>query len=310
LLLSVIIPTRNRAALLSRLLDSLMNQVRGRFEWEILIVDNASTDQTPQVARQYQKSSPIPIRYLQEPRLGLVYGRHCGIAESNGEILGFLDDDMHLAPTWVLGHEHIAFGHSEAVVGRILPDIEGPIPLWLQKYLRGGTLPYLGLLDLGTVKKIVRPTYVFGGNCFLPKPLIYSLGGFHPDGVPKGASRYRGDGETGLMIKFENSGFRSLYDPRATAYHIIGADRLTIEYFCARAFNQGISDSYTHIRNDLSIRYWRSSLTRVRLICSALIGDSVQAMVRSSYWAGYRYHQTEVQADPDLYQWVKKDTYF
>ena len=131
---------------------------------------------------------------------------------------------------------------------------KGPFHCGSKNTSAGGTLPISGLLDLGTVKKIVRPTYVFGGNCFLPKSLIYSLGGFHPDGVPKGSSRYRGDGETGLMIKFENSGFRSLYDPRATAYHIIGADRLTIEYFCIRAFNQGISDSYTHIRNDLSIR--------------------------------------------------------
>ena len=51
-------------------------------------------------------------------------------------------------------------------------------PAWLTKFHKGGSLGYLGLLDLGPVEKVVAPDYVFGGNCFLPKHLVFSLGDF------------------------------------------------------------------------------------------------------------------------------------
>ena len=104
--LSVIIPTHNRAPLLSRLLDSLP-QDPVPFDWEIVVVDNNSSDLTPKVVKRFQGFSAISIRYFLEPRIGLVYGRHRGAEESKGEILGYLDDDMHVSPTWLLGHEKI-----------------------------------------------------------------------------------------------------------------------------------------------------------------------------------------------------------
>jgi hypothetical protein len=113
---------------------------------------------------------------------------------------------------------------------------------------RGGVFGYLTLLDLGTVAKPVDPAYVWGANFFLPRQLVFDLGGFHPDAVPSDLLHYRGDGESALMWKFKQAGLRSYYDPMATVFHVIGADRLTLEYICQRAYNQGISASFTQIR--------------------------------------------------------------
>ncbi len=310
MLLSVIIPTRNRAHYLPRLIGSLLKQNPVPFEWEVIVVDNASSDATAATVNRFQDSSAVSIRYVHEPRIGLVYGRHRGANEAKGVILGYLDDDMHLSPDWIMGHERISRGHGDAVVGRILPEWETDPPDWFTYLQNGGLLSYLGLLDLGPSERAVAPKYVFGGNCFLPKHLVFSLGGFHPDGVPISQLRYRGDGETGLMAKFESAGLKSYYDPRATAYHIIGPARLTIEYFCSRAFNQGISDSYTHLREDRRELYWRAFLKQFKSIRDRMSGNRVMAQIRKAYWEGYQFHQREVKADPDLYKWVKKESYF
>jgi glycosyltransferase involved in cell wall biosynthesis len=249
-LLSVIIPTRNRAQRLADLLDSLAAQEPVPFEWEVIVVDNASTDATAEVARQKSENLPITIRYVLEPRLGLHHGRHRGAKEAQGTFLGYLDDDTIVAPSWVQGVRLLVQGQADAVVGRILPQWEAEPPGWLQAMIqaRGGVFDYLTLLDLGTVAKPVDPAYVWGANFFLPRQLVFDLGGFHPDAVPSDLLHYRGDGESALMWKFKQAGLRSYYDPMATVFHVIGADRLTLEYICQRAYNQGISASFTQIR--------------------------------------------------------------
>jgi glycosyltransferase involved in cell wall biosynthesis len=248
MLLSVIIPTRNRAQYLANLLDSLAGQEPVPFEWEVIVVDNASTDDTAAMTQQKSQTLPIPIRYVLETRLGLHQGRHRGAREAHGKYVGYLDDDMVLARTWVQGVQFVAQGKADAVVGRILPKWEAEPPDWLLAMVQNGVYGYLGLLDLGHSAKLVDPAWVWGGNCFLPRELVFDLGGFHPDGMPAELLRYRGDGESALMQKFKQAGLRSYYDPRATVFHVIGADRLTLEYICQRAYNQGISASFTQMR--------------------------------------------------------------
>lgn len=250
MLLSAIIPTRNRAQRLAELLDSLAVQEPVPFEWEVIVVDNASTDATAEVTRQKGENLPITIRYVLEPRLGLHHGRHRGAKEARGTFLGYLDDDTIVASSWIQGVRLLVQGQADAVVGRILPQWEAKPPDWLQAMIqaRGGVFGYLTLLDLGTVAKPVDPAYVWGANFLLPRRLVFDLGGFHPDAVPSDLLRYRGDGESALMRKFKQAGLRSYYDPMATVFHVIGADRLTLEYLCQRAYNQGISDSFTQIR--------------------------------------------------------------
>lgn len=339
MLLSVIIPTRNRAQRLADLLDSLAGQEPVPFEWEVIVVDNASTDATAEVTQQKSETLPITIRHVVEPRLGLHYGRHRGAKEARGKVLAYLDDDMILDRQWIRGTDLLLEDKADAVVGRVLPKWEAEPPGWLaalwSKGEHGSACWYLGLLDLGDLVKPIEPSCVFGGNCFIKKEILYSLGGFHPDAIPSPLLRFRGDGETGLMVKFKQRGLRSFYDPKATAFHIIDANKLTVEYVCSRAYNQGISNSFAQIRAEYGLaqsvtfnssiknRYERhkqmspSEIVRAvgrkaKGVVCGLRRDphaEIRKKIAEAYRAGWQFHQSEVKNDPKLLEYVLKQTY-
>lgn len=326
MLLSVIIPTRNRAERLADLLDSLAAQEPVAFDWEVLVIDNASTDDTASVTRSKADMLPIEIRYIMEPNPGLHQGRHRGAREARGKYLGYLDDDMILAPSWVQGVSLLVEGKADAVVGRILPKWESDPPKWLLDLFEGGTCGYLSILDLGAGIIEVDPSLVFGCNCFLPRDMVFKLGGFHPDGMPPELIKYRGDGETGFFMKFKSKGLRSMYDPQAIAYHIVERQRLTIEYICNRSYSQGISDSFTAIRKSHNERLtgvppegiyakaWRHAGDLKRAIASLAsalgAGGKISRRLNKCYREGFRFHQKELRNDPDLLRWVLKEHYF
>lgn len=336
MLLSVIIPTCNRSKLLADLLDSLCRQDAVSFDWEILVVDNGSTDDTALVVHQKSEVSNIPIKYIFEPRLGLHYGRHRGAKEADGLFLGYLDDDMVLAPTWIQGVNILTQGLTDAVVGRILPQWEGSPPQWLLNMLRRskGIFGYLGILDLGTAGKEIDPGYVFGGNFFISKKHLFELGGFHPDGVPQDKLRYRGDGESALMAKLKQKGYRAYYDPNSTVWHIIGQSRQNIEYICKRAYNQGISDSFTTVRKTFAgnrelkecnffsfiISKFKENpkdfpsklIRRLKRMAISLFPTQrvlIERKISLSYRDGYSFHQAEIRNDPQLLEWVLKKNF-
>ena len=257
-LLSVIIPTRNHAQLVSNLLDTLAVQVTVPFRWEVMVIDNGSIDQTAKKAKEKISSLSIEIRYIYEPRPGLHNGRHRGALEARGRYLAYLDDDVLLTPTWIHGVDKLMSGQAEAVVGRILPKWEIRPPGWLTTLTRGsGYSGYLSLLDMGPRGLYIDPGFVYGNNFFIPAQLVLGMKGFHPDSMPVDQLRYRGDGESALMRIFKEAGLRAWYDPVATVYHCIPRERMSIDYLCKRSYAQGISDSFSKIR---AIQYANTNL--------------------------------------------------
>jgi len=271
--LSVLIPTRNRAALACGLLDSLAQLPAVPWKWEVIVLDNGSTDDTAERVKQKQAELPIDIRYVLEPRPGLHEGRNRGALEARGKYLAYLDDDMVLAPTWLQGVDLLEEGKADAVVGRIVPKWEAPPPQWLTRMFEGGVFGPLALLDLGEFP--IETGHFYGCNLFLPRQTVLDFGGFHPDGMPKELLQYRGDGETGLWLKMKAAGKKLWYAPLAIAYHIVPTERMTLEYMKQRAYNQGISESFSELRmrhglygerpTVLSI-VWRIIRNRVRCI--------------------------------------------
>ncbi len=133
-LVSVVVCTRNRAASLDALLDTASRlRIPARTAWEVIIVDNGSTDETAEVVRRH--AGQLPIRRVEEPRIGLSHARNRGIAEARGRYLCWTDDDVRLDPDWLAGYVAAFDRHPDAAVfgGPILPQVEPPTPSWFAR---------------------------------------------------------------------------------------------------------------------------------------------------------------------------------
>jgi glucosyl-dolichyl phosphate glucuronosyltransferase len=345
-MLSVIVPTRNRAALLEKALRSLLAQTLSPLDFEVIVIDNGSTDNTVDVVGLMRKIQGN-LHYFKEPRPGLHAGRHKGFVEAHSNLLVYADDDIEAFPTWLEAIRN-SFKDEDVVMvgGKCLPKFEAEPPEWLNAMWSPNAageriLGYLSVIDLGDDTKPVNPYYVFGCNFAIRRSILFEAGGFHPDGMPQELIHFRGDGESYVANYIQSKGYKALYNPLASIYHWAPESRMTTEYFCRRAYNQGISDSYTTIRHAKGIgetvtastitdfcQWLRNKsvsgiLGAVSRItgCLALnikgdgstAGEEAAGLRRSlvaAYKTGYAHHQAHVRQSPELLAWVLRPDYW
>src|SRR5262245_28397298 len=100
--IDLIVCTYDNAALLDRTLAALGRQrVSSGVTWQVLVVDNNCTDRTPEVVAEHSRAGGVPLRMVREPRQGLTPARLCGVRNTAGEWIAFVDDDCLLAEDWV-----------------------------------------------------------------------------------------------------------------------------------------------------------------------------------------------------------------
>ena len=326
-MLSVIIPTRNRADLLTPALESLTHQTLSATAFEVLLIDNGSTDTTAQVAQLYGQRLGN-LRYFYEPEPGLHVGRHKGMLEAQGEILVFADDDIEAFPTWLASIQEAFAAPDVAMVGgNNLPLFLEPPPPWLKKMWEQPanrnerSLPELSILELNGEVRQFSPYLVWGCNFSIRKSVLLAAGGFHPDGMPKELIRFRGDGETHVSRYVAESALTCLFHPGATVFHKVTPERMSLAYFHQRGFNQGVSDSYTALRKqdgggqvarkNFFYRVLRRGWRKLKLLRSidANIRLAQQALTAGNT-EGYAYHQNAYRNDATVRDWVHKPKYF
>jgi len=101
-LISIIVPTYNRSELLQSAINSLLKQgTEGYFSYEIIIIDDASTDETSEVVGEIIKHSPGLVRYVKGEGKGYTRALNRGLAESHGEWVALFDDDELANPDWL-----------------------------------------------------------------------------------------------------------------------------------------------------------------------------------------------------------------
>lgn len=321
--LSVIIPTRNRSPLLEKAIQSLIAQTYSPDDFEVIIVDNGSTDGTKGIFESYKAKLPN-LTYIYEPSPGLHVGRHAGLEIARGDILVYADDDIEAFPTWLEGIAESFEDPSVALVGgNNLPRYESPPPPWTEllwnKTPFGRANGMYSILDFGNAIQEISPYYIWGCNFSIRKEVLLEVGGFHPDGMPDDFLRYRGDGESAVSRRVLNSGYDTIFNPKASVYHFVPAKRMTLDYIHKRGYIQGISDSYTSIRQGRKV----DSKTAIRMSMSDLIHQfktrvkgiintdmRPQDYYRSGWLKGYLYHQHEVLKDGMLLAWILRDNYF
>jgi glycosyltransferase involved in cell wall biosynthesis len=339
--ISCIIPTLNRSALLGNTINSLINQNISQDMYEILIIDNGSTDDTKDISQHIIKETANrQIRYIFEPEPGLLPGRHRGALEAEGQLLVFVDDDIEATSGWLQAiFETFKSPRVQLVGGRNLPKFAVQPPVWLEGFYDampdgGRSCGWLSLLDLGESEREIDPNYVWGLNFAIRRRALHDLGGFHPDCIPQELQKFQGDGETGLTMAARSQGYPAVYQPKATVYHIIPMSRITPEYFEQRAYYQGVCDSYSDIRREgtgasvgsvkvrsFSLRYARRIAGRIARSLKYLqdpgcvtveTGEvaAIRLRVHRAYQAGYEFHQSAVRSSPELLAWVLRPDYW
>lgn len=322
---SVIVPTRNRGHLLGRALRSLFDQSADAGSYEVLVVDNGSTDRTRAVADEAFGTAPEHgTRYVYEPVPGLLAGRHRGVAETDAELLVFVDDDIVASPGWLTAIRS-AFDDPDVdlATGPCRPDYHRPPPRWVDGLWTEGEegrwCGWYSLVDLGPEARFIHPNRVWGLNFAIRRETLLTLGGFHPDNVPADLQHYQGDGETGLTRKAVDAGRRAWWAPDAVVHHAVTHERLTGEYLRRRARYQGVADSFTQARERGGPSHSRLRSEAVRRVPS-MVRRTVDRWVPSDVWRGLRlgvayangfeFHQRAMRRWPTLVEWVARDTYW
>jgi glucosyl-dolichyl phosphate glucuronosyltransferase len=236
--ISVVVCTHNRAALLRQALDSLAGQTLDRTRYEVVVVNNGSTDETPTVVRAFQVTEhQCSLRLVDEPTLGLGHARNTGWKAARGEYVAFMDDDAKADSTW-LEHALQLFEKSRpapvAVGGQIRPWYVSPKPAWYKDEYE--------VRSWGCQARPLSAGESFSGsNMIFAKQVLQEFGGFDVNVGMRGKRISMGE-ETVLFNRISES-LRDrailLYDPELIVYHAVSRRKMTARYHLSRWFVAG-----------------------------------------------------------------------
>jgi glycosyltransferase involved in cell wall biosynthesis len=238
-LITAVVCTHNRVDYLPRALDSLVEQSLPADGYEILVVDNASTDATEDLIQRYCAKYPH-VKYVREEKLGLSAARNRGWRTAKADYVAFLDDDAAACHGWL---ERLldAFDRVRPVPGfiggKVTLDWEMPRPGWLSDDM----LSPLAWLDYGEEARFLRDEYLWGVNMAFPKRLLEKVGGFEENLGRKGEALISNE-ETWLQDALSRMGHRGYYRPDAQVSHLVHHSRLSKKWYRRRYFWQGYSD--------------------------------------------------------------------
>jgi glycosyltransferase involved in cell wall biosynthesis len=230
--ISVILSTYNRCQSLAKALSSVAASVLPEgHDWEVIVVDNNSTDQTREVVEEFQRRHRGRFRYVFESKQGLSHARNAGIREARGDILAFMDDDVTVETTWLENlTAPLRNGEWAGSGGRIMPEQTFVPPRWLSLEGRYALAP-LAIFDYGPIACELTES-PFGTNMAFQRKMFEKYGGFRTDlGRCGGNMMSNEDTEFGSRLLV--AGERLSYEPSALVFHSIPLNRVRKEYFLA-----------------------------------------------------------------------------
>ena len=239
--ITVVLCTFNRCESLERALESVsLSRLPESIDWEVLVVDNNSSDQTPQVVERFCHEHPARFRYLFEAKPGKSNALNTAIREARGDVLSFVDDDVIVEPTWLEKlTASLHDGRWAGAGGRIIPQWTGPPPFWLPRRDRYALAP-LAMFDLGPEGGALNEP-PFGTNMAFHKKVFEKYGGFRTDLGPRPGSEIRNE-DTEFGQRLLNAGEQLAYEPLAVVHHSVPANRLRKQYFLTWWFDKARAD--------------------------------------------------------------------
>lgn len=226
--ISVIICTYNRAPSLADTLESLSRQTYSQSLWELIVVDNNSSDNTRDTVLQFSQKLPN-LRYEFEPQQGLSYARNLGIKSALGDIIAFTDDDVLPAPDWLEQIQQLMAQYPcDACGGYIAPQWEAPPPAWLTEI-------FYGFIALKTDTQGPRPLSLadelpFGANMVFRQSMFARYGVFDTQKGRKGNVLAGGE-DIEMFERILKDQRVVYYFPSLKVTHKVEAFRLKKNYF-------------------------------------------------------------------------------
>jgi len=239
LLVSAVVCTHNRATYLRRALASLAAQTLAAERYEIVVVDNASTDATRELVTR-ELAGVDRLRYVFEPQLGVSRARNAGWRAARAPLVAYLDDDAIAAPDW-LARAVSGFAMLEprpgCLGGPVIPIWEVPRPAWLPDAL----LPYLTVLELDQGPgPMPRGKFLYGTNSVFARERLAEIGGFPPGLGPIGRWHRSGE-DTFVQKQLRERGHPLWYDPALRVQHHVPAERVSRRWVLRRLYLEGLS---------------------------------------------------------------------
>lgn len=259
--ISAIICTLNRDFFLRKAIQSLVEQTLSQQHYEIIVVDNGSTDNTKKIVTE--EFAHIPnLRYIYEPKLGLSQARNTGWQYAKANYIAYLDDDAIAYPVWL---EKIIEVFTQVtpqpgiVGGKIEPIWEIPRPVWLSDRVARG----LTILDwTNTPGFLPESQWLAGANIAYPKNLLKSFNGFDTSLGRKGKNLLSCE-ESLLNNQLMNAGYQTYYHPEIAVKHHIPASRLIKNWHYQRQYWNGVSVSMvSNYQQNIS---WQKRLKKASL---------------------------------------------
>ena len=240
---SVVITTRNRAGLLEPTLTTLAAQLTRDIKWELIVVDNGSTDNTPAVVASAE--GHLPIRTFRFEAAGKCRAQNFALEQVRGALVVFTDDDVSCDPGWLSALVHAARRWPDADLfgGAIRVRLIGEVPNWLadeagHEIVKRHCAHYKPREDEGYTE--IAP---IGPNMAVRRAALRGVG-FDENVGPDGTTDYIKGGDTDLNNLLMARGHRCVFVPNAIVNHHAYAHQLSIESLFEGAFRRGRKNAY------------------------------------------------------------------
>jgi len=270
-MVSVVIPTYNRKDMLKECLESLFNQTYPKDKYEIIVVNDGSTDGTEEVLKEYAKKAPCAFKWLTQQNKGSYAARNLGIKNAGGEIICFTDDDCIADKRWL---EELVKGFTDEGIGGVGGRIIAYNPkTMLEKYV-----------EMDQASEIREPLYTC--NAAYKKGVLERVRGFD--------SYFRSGGDVDMSIRVTLEGYKLKYASDAIIYH---KHRETLKGLIKQRYNYGIGTAVLSKKYRYSLIFTQSiiiELLRLLYLVVALpikfknkrLNSIIDIIVTSAYILG------------------------
>lgn len=238
--ISIVVCTYNREKYLAEVLISLILQSSAKSNYEIIVINNNSTDNTLGVCEIFQSKNPeCNFKYFTETKQGLSHAKNRGIQEAKGDYIIFVDDDAFVNKIYI--ESIITFFEqnpdAKVIGGKIIPVYEDK-PKWISSFLE----PIFGKLDMGDKITLFKGTkFPFGGNSGAAKDIFEKFGNFNPDLGRQGKKMLASE-EKDFYGRIHAAKIKMYYLPDMILFHHAPKDRTTPDFIKKQAIGIGSSE--------------------------------------------------------------------